>query len=147
MEKTILRRNIFFRLFIYTFQFIITLTIDYFSDYNLFNELNIYYFALGITIGVVFLCSLTVRKIILTESYLIFDYHIWFSWRKQMIMIEDIKSIRAEQKSKTIIVYVERRNPEKETKFETIGFKNEEIRHLISDIYRHPKNRIELSLS
>lgn len=147
MKKLIIRRNIIFRLFIYTSQFIFFFIIDLSSGFVLFKESNIYYITLGTTAGIVFLYSLAVNKIILSENYLIFDYHIWFKWRKQTFLIENIKSIRAEQRPRAIIVYVETKNPEKKIRFETSGFNYKDISHLISDVYQHPKNRIELSFS
>jgi hypothetical protein len=123
--------------------YIIFIGIDFFENFQLFEDISRYYPLLYCFIILFFYFSFSVKKITLNHELLIFDYYFWFKWRKRTFKINEIKSFYFQSQRGGISIEISLHNSVKSASFFLLGFREKSISNLYYELDNHPLNKLE----
>jgi len=127
---------------VYAFFLILFICIDFIGDYQLFDDMSLYYTLLCCYIIFFLYLSFSAKKITLNHELLIFDYYLWFKWRRRTFKVNDIKSFHFHS-YKGIYIEISLHSRVKSVNFLLLGFREKSISELYHELYNHPLNKLE----
>ena len=128
--------------YVYIIILILFIGIDFSIGFQLFEDLTLYYSLFYAYIIAFLYFSFSARKITLTHELLIFEYYLWFKWRRKIFNVNDIKSFYF-YSNRGISIEINLHSRVKSVNFFLLGFREKSISELYHELYNHPLNKLE----
>jgi hypothetical protein len=140
------RRSTFLSLWTPILLITFVIIIVFLTNYQLFENIYIYYTIFSSILIIFLLYSFFVKEIVLTSESLIFVYYFWFKWRNESIKINEIKEFVYYPSGRYIIIEIVLFSDNRLKKYTLNEFNENTISNLYYELYNHPLNKIESNL-